>query len=341
MKAKIKPGFDEKRQLLKDVIPLNTPYTLFIAPTQLCNFKCHYCAHSLPSQKKKEEGLILKHLKDDLFDKIVEDSKKFPNRFKRILLTGLGEPLMNPNIVNMVNKLAKANISDNIEIFTNASYLTNEISDGLIDAGLTKLRISIQGTDAEQYKKNCGITINFSKLISNINYFYTKSRSKCSIYIKIINEELKDNLDRDNFLKIFGDMCDEIFVETLVRAQPVMGDYNNKVNTTLTFYGEKAQIREVCPYIFYTLQIDAEGNCFPCPPLSLPKSFSLGNVNDTQLTKIWNGEVHKNLMTSHLQKNKDKFDICKKCSNYLCFTPEEDNLDNHTNTIIDKIGKLK
>lgn len=340
MKANIKPGYDNKRHILKDVVLLDTPYTLFISPSQLCNFKCDYCAHSLPTEKKKAGGLVTKHMSNSLFEKILEQTKKFPNKFKRILLTGLGEPMMNPNIVNMVKELQIANVSENLEIFTNGSYLTKENTDGLINAGLTKLRISIQGTDEQQYKKNCGININFDKLVEDIAYFYKKSRDKCTLYIKIIDEELKDENDKKKFFSIFGSICDEIYVENLVRAQPMMGDYDNTITIGKTFYGEVAEKREVCPYIFYTLQIDSEGNCFPCPPLSLPKNFSIGNVEKEELIEIWNGKIHKELMLSHLRMDGSKCDLCKKCISYLCFTPKEDNLDNDAEQIIQKIEEL-
>jgi len=340
LKAKIKAGYDSQRQFLKDVVPINTPFTLFISPSQLCNFKCHYCSHSLSNEKKKREGFVAKNLEYEKFKTIVEQSKKFQNKFQRVLLTGLGEPLMNPYIVEMVKMLRDAEVTKNLEIFTNASYLNENLTNGLIDSGLTKLRISIQGTDAKKYKKNCGINIDFDKLVEGINYFYKKSRGKCSIYIKIIDEELEDENDKRKFFSIFEKMCDEIYVENLVRAQPMMGDYDDKISVERTFYGEEAEHREVCPYIFYTLQIDSEGNCYPCPPLSLPKSFSLGNIYEEPLTKIWHGQRHKELMLSHLKMDGSKCGLCKKCICYLAFTPKEDNLDNDTQEIIKRIREL-
>lgn len=342
MKAKIKAGFDStNRQVLKDIIPINTPFTLFISPSQLCNFKCHFCSHSLPNDQKRQAGFVSINQDFTVFQKIVEQSKLFPNKYKRILLTGLGEPLIHPKIVDMVKLLKESQVSENLEIFTNASYLNEELTNGLIDAGLTKLRISIQGTDAIKYKKHCNIDLDFDKLVDEIKYFYTKSRGKCSIYIKIIDEELYGEDDKQKFFDIFGEICDEIFVENLVKAQPMMGDYDNNIDSAKTFYGDKAQKREVCPYIFYTLQIDSQGNCYPCPPLSLPLSFSLGNINEESLTQIWHGEKHKELMLSHLKMDESKCDLCKQCSCYLAFTPTEDNLDNDTQTIIKKIKERK
>lgn len=341
MKAQIKPGYDSVRQPLKDVVVVDTPFTLFISPSQLCNFKCNFCAQSLSAQKKKESGFVAINQDFEVFKRIAQQSKKFPSQYKRILLTGLGEPLVNPRIVDMVKLLKEYQVAEKLEIFTNASLLTEELSEGLIEAGLTRLRISVQGTDAEKYKKHCGVDIDFEKFVNGIKYFYEKSRGKCSIYIKIIEEELDNEQDRQKFFDIFGCICDDIFVENLVRAQPMMGDYDDEIAVARTFYGENAQKREVCPYIFYSLQTDSEGNCYPCPPLSLPLSFSLGNINKQDLTEIWNGEKHQDLMLSHLRADGSKCDLCKKCTNYLCFTPEEDNLDRDTKNIIKKVERLR
>ena len=42
--AEIKPftGVDN-REILADKIPLSTPYTIGISPSNACNFKCDYC----------------------------------------------------------------------------------------------------------------------------------------------------------------------------------------------------------------------------------------------------------------------------------------------------------
>ncbi|QFY88660.2 radical SAM protein [Magnetovirga frankeli] len=340
MQAKIKPGYDNQRRLLRDIVPLDTPFTLFIAPSQVCNFKCSYCLHALSNSEKKAKGFSLSKMKFSVFKKIVYQSKKFPRKFKRVLLTGLGEPMANPRIADMVKLISENDISEKIEIFTNGYYLNEKISSELIKSGLTKLRLSIQGINDEQYKLNTGVKIDFLSLVEKISNFFIQSRGKCEVYIKVIEEELRDKTDHDRFYDIFGSICDEIFIENLTQAQPMLGNYNNKISNDKTFYGELSAKRNVCPFIFYSLQIDINGNCFPCPPLSLPLEFSLGNINDEDITLIWNGTNHKNLMLSHLMENREKPDICKFCTNYLCFTPKEDNLDEIDNNLIKKIEGL-
>lgn len=338
MAGKISPGYDKNRQILNEIIPLSMPMTLFIAPSQLCNFKCHYCAHSKAASELKQLGFKRLHQPMDLFKKIIRDSKEFGNKYKRVLLTGLGEPTLNRDIGTYVMEIRDAQISEKIEIFTNGSRLTPELSKKLIDGGLTKLRVSLQGTSDSAYLKNAGVKVNVKDIQEKLSFFYEMSRGRCQVYLKIIDEELDGDNDRQRFFEMFSPYADEIFVENLVRAQPIMGDYDDKIGTDRTFYGESAEKRLVCPYIFYTLQIDSEGNCFPCPPLGHPIDFSIGNINDLSLFDIWNGPKHRALMLSHLRMDGSRPDNCQRCTCYLAFTPPEDALDQHAERLLATIG---
>jgi MoaA/NifB/PqqE/SkfB family radical SAM enzyme len=336
LKANITPGYDKNRIKLADIIPIPTPFTLFITPSQLCNFRCFYCTQNVSNDEKNKIGFKQQLLDYNIFLKIAHQAAAFPVKFKRVLLTGLGEPLMNKNIPDMVSELAKLGVADKYEIFTNAYLLTHEMSDKLLTAGLTGLRISIQGLSSKKYKEVCGTDIDFDKLLDNVEYFY-KHKGNCRVYIKIMDACFDDEGEKEIFYNIFGNICDDIFIEHLVKAQPSMGDYENKADNTFTFYGEKSEMRQVCPYMFYTLQTDAVGNVFPCPPLGLPLSFSLGNISEISLKDIWYGDKLKSLKIAHLHRLREKVSVCGTCDNYLCFTPEEDNLDNDTEELLKRV----
>ena len=49
--AEIKPSYDTKRQKLSEIIPLDSPLSMYIEPTRTCNFKCFYCMHSTRGEK--------------------------------------------------------------------------------------------------------------------------------------------------------------------------------------------------------------------------------------------------------------------------------------------------
>lgn len=336
--AEIKPGYDPERKRLAEIIPLPTPFTLFISPAQICNFRCFYCTQHKSRGEREQIGFRSQLLDYNLFEKLAGQAAEFPEPFKRVLLTGLGEPLMNPRIPDMVATLNRLGVAEKYEIFTNAYLLSHDMSDHLLEAGLTRLRISIQGLSAAKYRQVCGVDIDFNRLLDNIRYFY-EHRGDCTVYLKIIDAGLDGKGDEDRFYSLFGDMCDDIYIEHFVKAQPSMGDYGRKADNTHTFYGEETQPRDICPYMYYTLQVDVTGNVFPCPPLGLPQGFSLGNVMKTSLREIWNGEKLRRLRLAHLERKRDQYPVCGMCECYLAFTPEEDNLDSDSDRIIEKIRR--
>jgi len=336
LKAEIKPGYEQNRVRLAEKIPLDTPFTILITPSQLCNFKCNYCTQSWDHAAKEGIGFKAQLLDYDVFLKLANQMSQFEKPFKQVSFTGLGEPLLNPKLPDMIRHLKELKVGEKIEVYTNASFLTREMTHKLVDAGLTRLRISIQGLSSEKYKQICGVDMNFNELVSNIKYFYD-NRKNCKLYIKIIDSCLDNDSDRERFYSLFGDICDEIYIEHLVIAQHSMGDYSNKVDSSLTLYGEEAVEKEVCPQIFYVLQTDALGNVFPCTPLGLPESFSLGNINKTSLIDIWNGNRLNSLRITHLEKKRYLFQTCDKCPCVFGVTHKSDILDNDCENILKKI----
>lgn len=321
---------------MAEKIPLDTPFTFYITPSQICNFRCNYCTQSWDKKAKDKIGLEMKFLEYDTFLLLAEQASAFPNRFKQILFTGLGEPLLNPRTPDMIKELNRLKLSEKVEMYTNGTMLTREMTKRLVDAGITRLRISIQGVTAEKYKKVCGIDVDFDNLVSNIQYFY-ENKGNSLLYIKIIDSCLDSEDDQKRFYDLFGNICNEIYIEHLVLSQPTMGNYDGRVDESLTLYGEQMVDKNVCPLMFYVLQTDAVGNVFPCTPLGLPTPFSLGNINETTLLDIWHGEKLKHLRKLHLENKRSVVPVCGSCQNFLCITHDTDNLDSDAQDILERI----
>ena len=67
--AEIKPSYDTKRQKLSEIIPLDSPLSMYIEPTRTCNFKCFYCMHSTRGEKGgvlDRTGFRLAHMEMEL-----------------------------------------------------------------------------------------------------------------------------------------------------------------------------------------------------------------------------------------------------------------------------------
>lgn len=326
--TEIKPNIDTKRQQLADIIPLPAPFTVYIEQTKYCNFKCFYCIHSTRDEEHGEFrklGHHMEHIDPAYFAKIVHDLQEFPHgAIKRIVFSGLGEPLANPQMPKYVHDIVQADIAKRVEVITNGLLLTPEKSRALVGAGITNINISVQGLDAAGYKKTCGADIDFDQYLENLRYLYAH-REHVKIYIKAIDATIPTEEEKKRFFELFSPMADRIYIEHLVVMQQQMEDLKKVVDNTKNFYGEPLDHeRKVCAQSFYFMQVGCTGNIFPCPVPGLGKSLSIGNAKKDSLLSIWNGKRRRAFLRMMLEKKKDETD-CRGCS---CFTavnnPAED-----------------
>ena len=329
--AEIKPNYDTKRKKLSEIIPLAAPFTVYIEQTKYCNFKCFYCIHSTRDEKKGEFqslGHEMKHMDSIMFEKIVSQLRKFPQGgIKRIVFSGLGEPLMNPQLPEFIEKIVQAKIADRVEVITNGLLLTPEKSDALIQAGVTNINISVQGIDADGYEKTCGVKIDFEKYLENLSYLY-KHKKQTQIYIKAIDATLDTEESKEKFFAIFTQYSDRIFIEHLVVMQQQMDNLKKVVDGTKNFYGEDLDLsRKVCGQAFYFLQIGCDYDTFPCPVPGLGKGLSMGNMKEHSLLEIWHGEKRKQLLRAMLKLQKDTIPECNNCTCFNAINNPMENLD--------------
>lgn len=330
MKAEINPSYDKNRKRLADVIPLVAPFTVYIEPTRYCNFKCFYCMHSTRGIKGgvfEKAGYEIKHMPETLYANIIDQLCSFQEQVKRIVFSGLGEPLMNPRLAEMVRMARDRNVAHRIDIITNAGLLTPERVDALVSAGISRIQISVQGIDAATYKETCGADIDFDRYVSNIRYLYEHKR-KSTVFIKIIDVILKKAGDNEQFYKIFGDICDNIYIEHLIKLQQQMGDIDGRVDNSKNYNNEDYKQRNVCAVPFYQLQLDVDGNVFPCPPSGLPKNFGIGNVYKETLLSLWNGGRRNRFLRTMLSSGRCGIPFCSTCDAYSCVSTPEEDLDN-------------
>lgn len=315
-----------KREALADVLPLEVPYLIQIFPVYACNFRCGYCIYSLD---KKQHGYISDEvfMSMELFHKIVNDIKRTGKNIKMLRFAAIGEPLLHPKIAEMVAYAKQEKIADSIDIVTNAALLTHELSDKLIEAGLSRLRISLEGLSNEDYQKHSSVKLDFEKLIDNIQYFYEHSK-ETKIYIKIIDYMVQKEERKEKFKKIFSSIAHDIAIEHLTPTIKEI-DYDklsNGMKTNKPQNGEVLQESQICPQPFYMMQINPDGNVVPCCSMKYP--CILGNAKVEEIQKIWKGEAYNKFRRELLGgvKNIDE-KVCSECKLYLYDMHKEDKLD--------------
>ena len=103
--------------------------------------------------------------------------------------------------------------------YTDAGYrLYNEQSLEIINAGLDRINISVEGMNAQQYKEFSGINLDYEKYVENISFFYAH-RNQCEVNIKICGDNLTQEQE-EQFYNTFGNIADGISVEHTIEYWP-------------------------------------------------------------------------------------------------------------------------
>lgn len=312
------------RVRLADVIPLATPFTLNIFPSNICNFRCTYCAQSLGAEYLEREYCFPQELMTmEIIDKVIEQSKAFNTKYKLISFMGHGEPLCNRNLPEMIRKMKKADIANRIDIITNASLLTREYADELIAAGLDVLRVSLQGVSTEAYEKTCGVHLDFEKFVDNLTYFY-QNKKQCNVFMKTVDASLAEGEER-KFYDIFEKICDRIYIDSIKPVYSGVEYSEAERNLSLDRYGNVHEKRLVCPQPFYMLSVWANGDVTPCD--ALYKASLLGNVKNERLKDLWNSDIKRKFCKMQLEKKRENDPACQRCCAPDDVASEEDILD--------------
>lgn len=147
-----------------DPIAANEPVFTNIEITTHCNLRCSFCART-------KLGRSGKNMTPETFRKILG----FLPHAYRITLVGLGEPLMHPNVVDLVKMAADA--GRRVALVTNAMFLDEPLARALLDAGLHAIAFSIDAP-GQQLTDSIRPGTDLNKVFQNISRFITISEAR-------------------------------------------------------------------------------------------------------------------------------------------------------------------
>lgn len=255
----------------------------------------------------------------ETFDKVVKQLKDFGQPINVVHLYGLGEPLVNKEIPYFVRKLKQEKVAREVAITSNGSLLTEGLSEALVEAGLNRLSISLNGICDEHFRNYVGAKVDFNRLYKQIQYFYT-IRESCHLHVKINGDYFSEE-EKAEFVNLFKDCTDSINIDHVVNVWPDI-KVNDKEQRMYDFdldnLKNDTKLPSVCPLMFYELHVHSDGRVSPCAVDYQFKEQCLGDIHESSLIDIWNGKLLQDIRTQALEGKKSDYIACNGCNYADC-----------------------
>lgn len=274
----------------------------------------------------------------EVFELAAGQLKEFPKKIKLVSLSGHGEPLCNPDIADMVRLLEDLAVTEQIDMHTNASLLTEESAVRIAKAGFTRIVVSLQGLDAAAYERTCGVKIDFQQLYNNLKLMYESKDKYLKIHIKMIDTALDPDDPEESerrFYEIFDSLADDLFIE---KAVPIWTNLGAAAVTTNKYEDTFGEV-DYCPLLFYKMLVAPDGGIYPCT--NIPPPMSLGNIRDISLREVWNSRRRLDFLKEHLNLTRHNHTSCRGC-----FVPvntvmsQKDVIDPYRDVILERLEEI-
>ena len=140
----------------------------FIELTNRCNLRCPICPRS-----DAVKGRGLGFMDFDLYKYIIDSLSEYGAGY--VGLNRFGESLLYPRFLEAL-EYAKRKQLPELVLVTNATLLTKEMSEGIVDLGLDTIRMSLDSLDPEEYAAG-RIGAKLDNTLANIDYLLSQPLS--------------------------------------------------------------------------------------------------------------------------------------------------------------------
>jgi radical SAM protein with 4Fe4S-binding SPASM domain len=237
-----------------------------------------------------------------------------------LLLYFQGEPFLHPGFCEMVRYAVDQNIYTATS--SNAHYFDKNTAKKVVDSGLDRLIISVDGTTQESYAKY-RIGGDLEKVRKGIyNLLEEKKRQKSrkpymmlQFLVFKFNESEMGEMERwgkEIGIKVnfkTAQIYDHKNNGDLIPDSPMLSRYvldkEGKYEINNRFYNH-------CWKMWHSSVITWDGRMVPCC-FDKDAEHKMGNVNDEDFKSVWHG-IKYNDFRKRLLKNRNDIEICRNCS---------------------------
>lgn len=253
--------------------------TIGIETNNTCNLKCRHCP--VPREMTRPKGFM----SFSFFQKIIDINPSL----NRIYLTDWGEPLLHPEIIEMIAYAHSKGI--HVSLTTNGTLLDKSMSEKLMRAGLDLIKISIDG-GPQTYEKIRGFP--YPKIKENLHEFL----------------RLREATGGQTWIEVTM----VVYEETIDEVETFLAEWKDKVdavNLQPRFFTLPRPARSPCRDLWRLLVVLWDGRVTPCCA-DYNGELIVGRADEKSLQDIFKGPAMLSLRKQHLQRQWSG--LCERCS---------------------------
>jgi len=255
--------------------------------TNNCQIACIMCPHKI---MKRERG----YMSWEIFKKAVDECR---HRVNTSYLHQIGEPLLHPKLIEMINYVEQGGIRTSIS--TNCLLLDENMAEKILDSQLSEITLCLDSLNAETYEK-IRIGSNFKKVMENISMFlYKKEERRSKMHVQVQMIKMQENRKEWDSFKV--GKADEILVKNY---STFAGNVNKNEAENKYRFG--------CRKSLNCLTIQWNGDMVICCR-DYEGVTKAGNISTDTIEAVWNGEQYRIIREAFAYHNFEKLSFCAKC----------------------------
>jgi radical SAM protein with 4Fe4S-binding SPASM domain len=234
-----------------------------------------------------------------LFQQIIAEGAPY---FQYVYLMGGGEPLLNPDLFNMVRECVHYGFGTGFS--TNATLLRDDKIDEIFASKLDYIILAFDGTTPEVYEKYRQ-GARFEVTYANIQRFLERKRELGSrIWVTMQMVRLPGNRHQ---VADFHRLWDIPGVNNIRIKEDEIGVEGETLKSS-----DLPPRKNPCHFLWQgPPYIDETGDVYPC--CYMWDGQPVGNVRERSLSQIWNNDAMQALRAAHATGNLADFPVCRNC----------------------------
>jgi len=233
----------------------------------------------------------------------------------KIQFTGVGEPLLHPRIFDMIRYASDRGFFTLMN--TNATILTREKADQLVDSGLDYLHISLDGLTPDTYEK-IRVGASFKRVLHNIFHLFEARHGKKGYHLAVILGIVHQKMNTKE-VEQFVDYFSQYPFHHVVAGE--LFNHMGAIEEANLKYADKKEmdldLYPVCNTPWDLLSINCDGKVVGCN-YDFDNRYVVGDTRKDPLLDIWNGKGMQHFRHCVLERTynalEEKGSLCSECS---------------------------